>query len=204
LRRTGRKQLSNGHTKGRGDTAHLAVVDSQRRAVSLIQSVFFDFGTGIAVKSGGFTLQNRGAGFSLENGSLNELMPGLRPPHTLTPTLACRGKELALVLGCMGGDGQVQTQVQLLVGMLDGGLDPQQAVSRPRWYLDRANSQLPLLIEEGFDPIIVAALRQMGHEVSVLGPAEEIMGHAQVIAVEPTGALVGAADRRSDGQACGW
>jgi gamma-glutamyltranspeptidase/glutathione hydrolase len=204
LRRTGGRQRSIGPTKGRGDTAHLAVVDSQRRAVSLIQSVFFDFGTGIPVKSGGFTLQNRGAGFNLEEGSLNELKPGLRPPHTLTPTLACRGKELALVLGCMGGDGQVQTQVQLLVAMLDAGLDPQQAVSRPRWYLDRASPGSPLLVEEGLDPVLVAGLRQMGHEVSVLGPAEEIMGHAQVIAVERTGALIGAADRRSDGQALGF
>jgi gamma-glutamyltranspeptidase len=204
LQRSKRKQQSIGPAKGRGDTAHLSVVDSQRRAVSLIQSVFFDFGTGIPVEPGGFTLQNRGAGFSLEVGSLNELGPCLRPPHTLTPTLACRGKELALVLGCMGGDGQVQTQVQLLVAMLDAGLDPQQAVSRPRWYLDRADPNFPLLIEEGVDPAVVAGLHQMGHKVSVLGPAEEIMGHAQVIAVERSGALVGAAYRRSDGQAAGW
>ena len=193
-----------GSMKGRGDTAHLAIVDSERRAVSLIQSVFFDFGTGIPVRSGGFTLQNRGAGFSLQEGSINELGPLLRPPHTLTPSLACRGRDLALVFGCMGGDGQVQTQVQLLIAMVDAGLDPQQAVSRPRWYLDRAGPGLPLLMEDGFDPTVVAGLQQMGHEVAILGPAEEVMGHAQVIAVEPSGALVGAADRRSDGQACGW
>src|SRR5262249_26323001 len=93
-----------GPTKGRGDTSHLAVVDTERRGVSLSQSVFFDFGTGIPVRSAGFTLQNRGAGFSLEEGSVNELGPCLRPPHTLSPSLACRGKELALVFGCMGGD----------------------------------------------------------------------------------------------------
>src|SRR5262249_8147013 len=179
--------------KGRGDTAHLAIVDSERRGVSLIQSVFFDFGTGIPVRSGGFTLQNRGAAFSLHEGSINELEPGVRPPHTLMPSLACRGQDLALVFGCMGGDGQVQTQVQLLVAMVDAGLDPQAAVSRPRWYLDRATQGLPLLMEEGFDSTIVAGLRQMGHEVTILGPAEEVMGHAQVISVEPSGALVGAA-----------
>ena len=59
-------------------------------------------------------------------------------------------------------------------------------------------------MEDGFDPAVVTGLRQMGHDIAVLGPAEEVMGHAQVIAVEPSGALLGAADRRSDGQACGW
>ncbi|MDY0884400.1 gamma-glutamyltransferase [Dongia soli] len=109
------------------------------------------------------------------------------------------------VIGCMGGDGQVQTQLQLLIDMIDAGFDPQQAVSRPRWYLDRADEAgLQVLVEEGMEAEIVQGLRQRGHRVSVLGPAEEIMGHAQVIAIEPSGALVGAADRRSDGQAVGW
>jgi gamma-glutamyltranspeptidase len=199
------RQLSTGSTKGLGGTAHLAVVDADRRAVSLIQSLFFDFGAGIPVREGGFTLQNRGAAFSLDEGSVNELGPALRPRTTLAPTLASRGKELALVLGCMGGDGQIQTQIQLLVSMLDGGLDPQQAVSRPRWYFDRALSAVPtVFVENGMQEPMLNELRARGHEVSVLGASEEIMGHAQVIAVEPSGALIGAADRRSDGQAAGW
>jgi gamma-glutamyltranspeptidase len=201
----GRRRGSVDSTKGLGGTAHLAVVDADRRAVSLIQSLFFDFGTGILVRGGGFTLQNRGAAFSLDAGSVNELGPSLRPRSTLAPALACRGKELALVLGCMGGDGQVQTQVQLLIAMLDAGLDPQQAVSRPRWYFDRARSPVPsVLVERGMEAAVVDGLCVKGHDVSVLGASEEIMGHAQVIAVEETGALVGAADRRSDGQAAGW
>ena len=188
-----------------GGTAHLAVVDADRRAVSLIQSLFFDFGTGIPVAPGGFTLQNRGAAFSLQTGSVNELAPGLRPRTTLMPTLASMDSQLLLVLGCMGGDGQVQTQLQLLVAMLDAKLDPQQAATSPRWYLDRGGgSGSRVLLEEGFDQALIEGLREIGHETLILGPAEEIMGHAQVIAVERTGALVGAADGRSDGQAAGW
>ncbi len=185
----------------KGDTAHLAVVDSDGLAVSLIQSVFFDFGSCIPVPEGGFTLQNRGAGFSLVPGAPSELAPGRRPPHTLMPTIATRGGELALVLGCMGGDGQVQTQTQLILDLTDGGLDPQQAVSRPRWYLDRSDlPRLPVLVEGGIAAEIVVGLRERAHEVEQLGPSQDIMGHAQVIAVMGDGALVGAADPRSDGQ----
>jgi gamma-glutamyltranspeptidase/glutathione hydrolase len=203
--RTRPRERSTASTKGMGDTAHLAVVDKNHGSVSLIQSLYFDFGSGIPVQSGGFTLQNRGAAFSLEEGSLKEFKGGARPPHTLTPSLILKGNEVSHVIGCMGGDGQVQTQLQLLVDMIDAGLDPQQAVSRPRWYLDRADEAgLQVLVEEGIEAEILQGLRQRGHRVSVLGPAEEIMGHAQVIAIEPSGALVGAADRRSDGQAIGW
>jgi gamma-glutamyltranspeptidase len=203
--RAGQRQRSLGSTRGLGGTAHLAVVDAERRAVSLIQSLFFDFGSGIPVRGGGFTLQNRGAAFSLEEGSVNELGPSLRPRTTLAPAMACRGNDLALVMGCMGGDGQVQSLVQLLVAMLDAGLDPQQAVARPRWYFDRALAAAPrVLVESGVEAAIIEGLRRKGHEVAVLGASEEIMGHAQVIAVEKTGALAGATDRRSDGQAAGW
>lgn len=199
------RQGADGPTKGRGDTAHLAVVDADRLAVSLIQSLFFDFGTGIAVPSGGFTLQNRGAAFRLQPGHVAELGPGLHPPHTLTPTIACENGRLRYVLGCMGGDGQVQTQLQLLQSMVRLGLDPQQAVSSPRWYLDRSGpSGAQIFAEEGIDPRLVDGLRARGHHLSLLAPAEEIMGHAQVIAVEANGVLAGAADPRSDGQVAGW
>jgi gamma-glutamyltranspeptidase len=193
------KKLTTSPARNLGGTAHLAVVDADRRAVSLIQSLFFDFGTGIPVRSGGFTLQNRGAAFSLQAGSINELAPNSRPRTTLMPTLACMDSQLSLVLGC------IQTQLQLLVAMLDAKLDPQQAVASPRWYLDRGSGSGPrVLLEEGYDLALIEGLREIGHETLILGPAEEIMGHAQVIAVQRTGALVGAADGRSDGQVAGW
>jgi gamma-glutamyltranspeptidase/glutathione hydrolase len=199
------RKPSTASTKGRGDTAHLSVVDRNGLSVSLIQSLYFDFGSGIAVENGGFTLQNRGAAFSLEEGSPNELRPHTRPPHTLTPTIVALDSGTTYVLGCMGGDGQVQTQVQLITNMIDGELDPQQAISKPRWYLDRANPDGPtLLAESGIDENILVGLQEAGHKVTVTGPSEEVMGHAQVIARLPGGVLVGGSDPRSDGQVYGW
>lgn len=203
--RARRRARTTASTKGLGDTAHLAVVDANGCAVSLIQSLYFDFGSGIPVPEGGFMLQNRGAAFSLDDDSIRVLRPGARPPTTLAPTIVCRDGHLSHALGCMGGDGQVQTQVQLLVNMLDGGLDAQQAIARPRFYVDRAADDGPcVMVEEGIEPAIVEGLRERGHTVNVLGPSEEIMGHAQVVAVERGSVLVGGYDRRSDGQAAGW
>ena len=183
-----------------GDTAHLCVVDGEGMAVSLIQSLFFDFGACVPVPEGGFVLQNRGAAFSLQDGPAR-LEPGLRPPTTLMPSLALRDGRLACVLGCMGGDGQMQTQLQLIMDLCVARLDPQQAVSRARWYLDRSAGAGPRLsVEAGVAPEVVAALRAKGHVIDVLGPLQDLMGHAQMIAVEPGGVLVGAADPRSDGQ----
>jgi gamma-glutamyltranspeptidase len=180
----------------KGDTAHLAVIDQDGLAVSLIQSLFYDFGTCIPVLPGGFTLQNRGAAFSLEDGHPALLNPGKRPPHTLMPTMVCDASELRFILGCMGGDGQMQTQLQLLMGMIEAGLDPQQAVSRPRWYLDRRDNQL--IAEAGaFD---VSELKRRGHNVVELDRFEDVAGHAQVIEVIAGRILVGAADPRCDGQ----
>jgi gamma-glutamyltranspeptidase len=185
----------------KGDTAHLAVVDKDGMAVSLIQSLYFDFGSCIPVPEGGFTLQNRGAGFHLDDGLPGALLPETRPPSTLMPTLLTKAGKPHLVLGCMGGDGQMQTQLQVLLDLTDGGLDPQQAISRPRWYLDRAAPEAPkLMIERGPTPDIAEALGALGYDVTQLGYFEEIMGHAQAIRLEPGGALTGAADPRSDGQ----
>jgi gamma-glutamyltranspeptidase len=188
----------------RGDTSHLAIVDRDGMAVSLIQSLFFDFGACIPVPSGGFTLQNRGAAFALDEGP-SALRPATRPPSTLAPTIVTRpGGELHAVLGCMGGDGQVQTQLQILLDLIEGGLDAQQAVSRPRWYLDRTAADKPVVVmESGVSTAVVQGLQARGHVVEVRGPSEDLMGHAQVICQTISGAMIGAADPRSDGQAGG-
>jgi gamma-glutamyltranspeptidase/glutathione hydrolase len=186
----------------RGDTSHLAIVDRDGMAVSLIQSLFFDFGACIPVSIGGFTLQNRGAAFSLDHGP-SALRPGTRPPTTLAPTIVTRaGGGLHAVLGCMGGDGQVQTQLQILVDLIDGDLDAQQAVSRPRWYLDRTAADRPVVVmESGVSTAVAEGLHARGHVVEVRGPSEDLMGHAQVIRKTTFGIMIGAADPRSDGQA---
>ncbi|WP_342644169.1 gamma-glutamyltransferase family protein [Rhodoligotrophos ferricapiens] len=188
------------HRVTKGDTAHLAVCDANGMCVSLIQSLFFDFGSCIPVQEGGFTLQNRGAAFHLNPEEAGALAPGIRPPSTLMPSIATIAGTPVLTSGCMGGDGQIQTQLQLLIDITDGGLDPQQAISRPRWYLDRSGADSSLVkVEAGVERSIVEGLRARGHLVEVLGPSEEIMGHAQVI--QRVGSvLVGGADPRSDGQ----
>lgn len=184
----------------KGDTAHLAVVDGAGMCVSLIQSLYFDFGSCIPVPEGGFTLQNRGAAFRLDRGEAGMLAPGIRPPSTLMPTIATRHGRPVLTLGCMGGDGQMQTQVQLLVDLTDHGLDPQQAISRPRWYLDRSGAEEACVkVEAGVESGIVNGLRERGHVVHMLGLSEEIMGHAQIVQ-HSAGVLIGGADPRSDGQ----
>lgn len=95
----------------------------------------------------------------------------------------------------------MQTQVQLILDMCVAGLDPQQAVSRPRWYLDRAAEGGPrLVVESGVDAALVEALRGKGHRIDRIGPLQDLMGHAQVVAFEADGVLSGAADPRSDGQ----
>ena len=187
-----------------GDTAHLAIVDSDRMGVSLTQSLYDDFGSGVPVPRWGFMLHNRGRGFSLEPRSVNELRPSRRPRHTLTPGLAQRAGSLAFAFGCMGGDGQPQTQMQLLTH-LRTGQDPQEAIAAPRWYIDiQTAGRSRVLVESRVKASVVRELRRRGHHVVRLGPYEEVMGHAQVISVEPSGALVGGADPRTDGHVAGW
>jgi gamma-glutamyltranspeptidase/glutathione hydrolase len=180
----------------KGDTAHLAIVDKSGMSVSLIQSLFYDFGTCIPITSGGYTLQNRGAAFTLQEDHPGSLVARRRPPHTLMPTIVRQSSKPRYVLGCMGGDGQIQTQLQLLVDLCVGGLDPQQAVSRPRWYLERGKTDR-IIAEQG--AMDAAKLEKKGHRVTVMRRFEEIMGHAQVIELAAGGILVGAADPRSDG-----
>jgi gamma-glutamyltranspeptidase len=188
-----------------GDTAHLAVVDCDGMAVSLTQSLFDDFGSGVPVTGHGFFLQNRASSSSLQRGAPNELQGGHRPPHTLVPGLALDGGQVRFVLGAMGGTGQPQTQLQLLVQMVDEGLDPAEAIAAPRWYSDvTTREQSRVYVESRLSRRIVDELKARGHDIVRLGPWEELMGHAQVIEVNSGGVLVGGADPRSDGAVAAW
>lgn len=187
----------------KGDTAHFCVVDRDGLAVSLIQSIYYDFGSAVPVVGSGYVLQNRAAAFHLDTGMAGHRAPSVRPPSTLMPVMARKDGKVSHLFGCMGGDGQVQTNVQLAVNLLDGGLDPQQAISRPRFILDRAPEEgARLMMEAGLHDLCGLTLARLGHDAIRLGPAEEVMGHAQVI--QKIGdVLVGGADPRSDGQAAG-
>jgi oxamate amidohydrolase len=191
-----------------GDTCYLCVVDDSGLAVSLIQSIFHDFGSATIAGDSGVILQNRGSAFSLDDTAANRLEPGKRTFHTLIPAmLLSPDDQLEVVFGSMGGEGQPQTHAALMMRLLDFGYDVQQAIEAPRWLMGRTwGVQSRDLSLEGrvADPVI-AELERRGQPVKVLSDWNDNMGHAQVIRVDrESGFLEGGADPRGDGLALGW
>lgn len=179
-----------------GGTAYLTVYDSAGMGVSLIQSNFHGIGSRIGAGEAGFFLHDRGSGFSLVPGHPNELAPGKRPLHTLSPTLWTEGEELRLLLGTRGGDFQPQTMLQMLTMLRWAGLDGAEAHRQPRWTTAEWREPTDtVLVEPHMDPAVVAALRSLGHEVAVTDKWMGGWGPVSVIAVHADGA-VGAADPR--------
>src|SRR5579859_6110635 len=115
-----------------GDTVYMCAADEHGNVVSLIQSVAYDFGSGIVAEGTGMLLQNRGSYFSLDAGHVNRLEPKKRTMHTLIPAMASKGGRPWAAFGSMGGDAQPQLQAQVLVNLVDCGLEPAEAVARPR------------------------------------------------------------------------
>lgn len=186
---------------GDGDTAYLCAVDGDGLCVSLIQSNYNGFGSGVTVPGVGINLHNRGAYFSLDPGHVNVLAPRKRTLHTLMPAFARRGGQPWLVFGTMGADAQLQTQVQLLVHLVDDGADPAVALDAPRWVVDAGDSSVR--IEERFPPAVIDGLVRLGHPLETVGPYEDPMGHAQVIRIDPDGPTA-ASDPRCEGLAAGF
>jgi gamma-glutamyltranspeptidase/glutathione hydrolase len=191
-----------------GDTVYVAAVDADGNAASLIQSLYFGFGSGVVAGSTGVVLQNRGAYFSLDPAHPNRLEPGKRPLHTLIASLAFRDGRLWQVLGCMGADGQPQIHLQVYTAMIDFGLDIQQAVEAPRWLAGRfalGDAREVLNLEGRFAPATVAELARRGHAINRWEAWNELAGHAHGITIDPeSGVRVGGADPRSDGAAIGY
>ena len=185
---------------GGGDTAYLCAADASGMCVSLIQSNYNGFGSGVTVPGLGINLHNRGAYFRLDPGHVNVLAPGKRTLHTLMPALARRGGRPFLVCGTMGADGQLQTQVQLLARLVDDGADPATALAAPRWVVDPGD--FSVRIEDRFPATVIDGLRRQGHDLHVLGPQEDCMGHAHVVRLDRDG-LTAASDPRCEGLAAG-
>jgi gamma-glutamyltranspeptidase/glutathione hydrolase len=179
----------------------MGVIDSNGMAVSFIQSIYHEFGSGIVLPSTGLNWQNRGASFSLDPTHLQALQPNKKPFHTLNPAAAKLADGRTMVYGTMGGDGQPQTQAAVFSRAIWFGQPLQQAVSAPRWLLGRTWGQNSdtLKLESRLSHTIVADLRQRGHDVEILGDYDETVGHAGAIIRHPDGVLEGAADPRSDG-----
>lgn len=187
----------------RGDTVWLGAVDKDGTAVSFIQSIYWEFGSGVVLPQTGIAWQNRGVSFSLDPAAVNPLQPGRYPFHTIQPALAELPDGRVFPYGTMGGEGQPQTQAMLYTRIVDHGMDLQQAVSAPRWLLGRTwgDTTTSLRIENRFDPAVIDALRKAGHAIDPVGPFEEVMGHAGALMLHPSGLIEGASDPRCDGSA---
>lgn len=187
--------------KGPGDTVWLGVADDAGRMVSFIQSIYHEFGCGAVLDRTGIAWQNRGCSFSLDQYAINALLPGKKPFHTLNPALAVLKDGRSIAYGSMGGDGQPQNQAAVFTRIVNFGMGPQAAVAAPRWLLGRTwgESSEALKLEARFEMGIAHALMEWGHEVEILEPYDERVGHAGALVRHPNGALEGGADPRSDG-----
>ncbi len=191
-----------------GDTVYVAAVDADGTAASLIQSVYFDFGSGVVAGNTGVVLQNRSAYFSLDPAHPNRLQAGKRPVHTLIASLALKGGRPWQVLGCMGSDGQPQIHMQVYTALIDFGLDIQAAVEAPRWLAGRFGIGEPrdlLNLEGRFSAATIDELARRGHVINRWEAWNERAGHAHGITIDDErGLLTGGADPRSDGAAIGY
>lgn len=175
-----------------GGTVYLCAVDSDRMAVSFIQSLYFGFGSGVVAPGTGVVLQNRGACFAVQG----QVVPGRRPYHTIIPGMLLRAGGLAGPFGVMGGFIQAQAHVQLVSALSDDGLDPQAALDRPRFRVEGDT----VALEEGLWPER-ERLEASGYRVTLDSDLASF-GGGQAILLEGD-ALVGGSDPRKDGYAAG-
>jgi gamma-glutamyltranspeptidase len=185
----------------KGDTVWLATTDRTGLSVSFIQSIYWEFGSGVLLPGSGVTWQNRGTSFCLEQNSAQQLRPGRLPFHTIQPAMAELNDGRFISYGSMGGEGQPQTQAAIFTRYALYGQELQRAVTEPRWLLGRTwgAESTDLKIESRFDHRVIQGLHALGHDVTAVGPFEELMGHAGAIVRHADGLLEGASDPRSDG-----
>ncbi len=184
--------------EGPGDTVYFTVVDQDRNVVSFINSIFHAFGSGVVVPGTGFVLQNRGALFSLDPRHPNRIEGWKRPYHTIIPAMAFKDGRPWLSFGVMGGDLQPQGHVQVLLNMIEFGMNVQEAGEAPRASHSTSGG---VGLEPGIDPGVIGQLERMGHSVGESGP----MGGYQAIEIDwERGVLLGGTDPRKDGTVAAW
>jgi gamma-glutamyltranspeptidase len=190
---------------GDGDTTWFGTIDAAGRSVSAIQSLYFEFGSGVGLPDSGFVWQNRGSAFRLSGSGPNVLESGRKPFHTLNPAFARFTDGRSMVYGAMGGDGQPQTQAALFTRYALYGQDLQESISAPRWLLGRTwgESHAALRLESRFPDELFAQLTDAGHPVERVAAFDQTMGHAGAVVYTPQEGFEGASDPRSDGAAIG-
>jgi gamma-glutamyltranspeptidase/glutathione hydrolase len=197
LDRSKRVPLPPAPTPG-SDTVYLTVVDRDRRAVSLINSLFSSFGTGICTEKTGVLFNNRGSGFVLKPEHPNALGPSKRPMHTIIPALAMRGGRCDTTFGVMGAHYQPMGHVQMVLNLFDYGMDIQSAIDAPRAFFEGENT----VIERGMSAATIEGLKARGHNI-VMAPSP--WGGAQAIRIDwDRGVLIGGSEPRKDGCALGY
>jgi gamma-glutamyltranspeptidase/glutathione hydrolase len=191
------------------DTVSFQVVDTEGNAISFVNSNFKGFGTGLVPAGCGFSLQNRGFGFSLDQNHPNNVEGGKRPYHTIIPAMLTYAEsgDLYATLSNMGGFMQPQGHIQLTVNMVAGGLDPQAAIDLPRFCIPQGTRDGTVHFESGIPEHVLQSLAARGHQMNsnVSGHARVIFGKAQIIKKDPlTGVLWAGSDGRGDGLAIGF
>jgi gamma-glutamyltranspeptidase/glutathione hydrolase len=182
-----------------GGTVYLCTADGDGMMVSLIQSNYGSFGSGVVVPGTGVALHNRAANFTLDPDHPNHLAPGKRPYHTIIPGFLTREGVPVGPYGVMGGFMQPQGHIQMVVNTLDYALNPQASLDAPRW---QWTTGLTVAVESDADPAIIRGLRARGHDVYAQEPGGAF-GRGQIIWRLPTGGYVAGSDRRGDGYAGG-
>lgn len=186
----------------RGGTVLLNVGDASGMMVSFIQSNYGGFGSGVVVPGTGISMQNRGFGFTIEQGHPNQVAPGKRPFHTIIPGFAMKNGAPSMAFGMMGGPIQAQGHIQLLLRTLLWGQDPQTAADAPRWRMIKG---LEVACEPTMSAALIDGLKRLNHTVQVEAPDNAFgFGGAQLVQRLSDGSYVAGSDPRKDGQAAGF
>jgi len=196
------KSAAAGKFRAGADTIYLTTADIEGNVVSLINSLFYPFGSGVVVEGTGIALQNRGYGFSMDPSHPNCVAPGKRPFHTIIPAMLLRSGRPIVSFGVMGGDMQAQGHVQVVSNLVDAGMNAQDALAAARFnYLDTDR----VALESAIYAAMSAELQSKGHQLlgadAALGRGG--FGGAQAIAIDDRGTYWGASDPRKDGAASG-
>lgn len=183
-----------------GGTVYLCTADGEGNMVSLIQSNYMGFGSGVVIPGTGISLNDRGANFSLDPNHDNCLQPGKRPYHTIIPGFLTRDGQAVGPFGVMGGFMQPQGHLQVVMNTIDFDLNPQAALDAPRW---QWAGGMRIEVEPGFPQHLVEELAARGHDIHISANTRSF-GRGEIIWRGPDGVLMGATEPRADGMAAAW